>query len=438
VYFRQVEDVTSARGYYQKSFVLFSSSTTIEEPLLAYARSIGHKFFIAEASGCGMDVLVDALDELNKSTGLSLPVPRSSTVFDDSNRLSARTRLRLTLGDSRVDVPDLLYSFTDALWHLWESIMVGLPILVYAGEPDVVCHLVTELTRLVAPYRVKSPQYPYLSIFDPEYKRFIKHIPSGSLVGVTSPMAFENLRDMFSILVCVGTESVTLSSHIKVSESPYGTVWISDRITSVSSGTRDRMTSIMRNWSPISTEDSSYRLWIPSEGDLVRTKLVASNINDDEELTRSMNRGIFTNYFQSLTRDFLIPFLKYIELDSSGMIQNPASKTPVCPKFSHAHFLSTLSPIGFFAANVPSHKIHVLYDKFIQTSQFHEWLLDSQETATIDSIVLHAKVLREKFIKSTLFVERVNSLVNLIYSLTCHKQHPDLERSLEELINLLK
>ena len=118
--------------------------------------------------------------------------------------------------------------------------MVGLPILVYANGADVVCHLVTEITRLISPFHFKGNMHPYLSIFDPEYKRLLKHVPSGTIVGVTSPMAYEQLRDLFPVLISLPTpdDDLVLASHIRIGSS----VWISDSITSVSSGTRDRMT----------------------------------------------------------------------------------------------------------------------------------------------------------------------------------------------------
>ena len=437
VYFRQVEDATSSRGYYQKSFVLFSNSAYIQEDLLSYARSIGHKFFIAESSGCGIDVLVDSLAELNKFPSDSLSLSRSSTVFDDPIHPGSRRRQQLSIGHFRIHVSDLLYSFLSSLWYLWESVMVGLPVLIYAGEPDTACHLVTELTRLVSPFPCKNNNHPYLSIFDPEYTRFLKHVSNGSIVGITSPMAFEQLQLLFPVLVCVGTDPVLIASHVKVCDSLYGSIWLAESITSVSSGTRDRMTSIMRNWSPLAVEDSSYRLSIPSETETVRAKLVSSNINADEEFSRSINRGIVTNYFASLTRDFLIPFVRYIELDSSIIRSNPTSKTPVCEKFCHRKFLSSLAPLGFFQSCVASHKIHVLYDKFIRTSRFHEWLVETQNDSNVESVLLHAQILREKFVKSPAFVERVRSVVVLIQSLDPHKQNPTLTESLDALINLL-
>ena len=439
VYFRQVEDVTSARGYYQKSFVLFSNSPSVQEDLLSYTRSIGLKYFLAESAGCGVDVLVDALVELNKFQSDSVPLSRSSTVFDDPNHIAGYRRQQLSIGQSHIDISDLFFSFLDALWYLWESIMVGIPVLVYADEPDIVCHMVTELNRLISPFPPRTNTYPYLSIFDPQYSAFIKHVPTGSIVGVTSPMAFEQLRVSFPVLLCITSDNVptSSSSHIKVCDSMYGSVWLSDSITSVSSGTRDRMTSIMRNWSPIATEDSSYRLSIPSESETVRSKLVMSNINNDDEFSKSINRGIIRNYFHSLTRDFLIPFVRYIELDSLAIRQNPTSKTPICEKFCHRKFLSSLAPIGFFQTSVPSHKIHVLYDKFIRTSHFHDWLVGSQESSNIDSVILHATILSEKFVKSPLFVERIHAVVNLTRSIDPHHKHPALAQSAQNLINLL-
>ena len=425
VYFKQVEDRTCSRGYYQKSFVILSSSPRVDEQLLSFARSIGNKYFIAESEGCGAEVLVDALNQFSHSSVSARSPSNGSLCLDPTQPSSARSR-------PLVDTSDLVSSFLDGLWHVWEALMVGLPILVYANGADVVCHLVTEISRLTSPFQFKGNMHPYLSIFDPEYKRLLKHVPSGAIVGVTSPMAYEQLRDSFPVLISLPTpdDDLVLASHVRIGSS----VWISDSITSVSSGTRDRMTSLMRNWSPTATTDSSYRLVVRPEIDTLKSKLVVSNINSDEQLTKSINNGIIANYFSSLTRDFLIPFLAYIELDSSCLVRDVGSPTPLCAKFNHSLFMTNLVPVGYFGS-LPQTKVEQVYGAFIRSNQFHAWLTRSQEKADLQSIQLHASLILKNFTKSPRIVERVHSLVALIQS--SQSWHHKLENELKQLINLV-
>ena len=97
-----------------------------------------------------------------------------------------------------------------------------------------------------------------------------------------------------------------------------------------------------------------------------------------------------------------------------------------------------MCPVGFFESKVVPHKIHALYDKFIQTNQFHEWLMESQQCANIESVISHAKILQEKFVHSPGFIGRINEVVNLMKSMNAHKDHPELHQSMHELINLLE
>ena len=364
VYFRQVEDHACSRGFYQKSFVLFSKYPAICEPLLAIARSVGNKYFLGEPEGCGVEVLIDSLNDLRKLSIESFNPSSGLLSVQEPVRNSNRQRASVSIGNSSVQVSDLVYSFLDGLWHVWECIMVGLPVLVYTSGPDISCHVVLELSRLVSPFPIESNLYPYLSIFDPEFKRLSTHVPKGCIVGVTSPMAFERLCNSFSIVICVETSTENLSSFTKVCQSLYGSMWLAESITSVSSGTRDRVTSIMRNWSLVSFPES-YRLVISPEVVAVRSKLILSNINDDAEFSKSINRGIIANYFKSLTRDFLIPFLNHI---GSGSLFSPSA------------FLASISPVGFFATSLlPPEKLSKLYSQHIQTNRFHDWLIKSSQ-----------------------------------------------------------
>ena len=95
---------------------------------------------------------------------------------------------------------------------------------------------------------------------------------------------------------------------------------------------------------------------IPSDIQTFRSKLVSSNINDDAEFSKSVNRGIIANYFSAMTRDFLHPF---------------RSDSPAFP----------ITPVGHFATiSVAPEKMSKLYSQFMKTNRFHEWLITRRET----------------------------------------------------------
>ena len=395
VYFRQVEDPTSSRGYYQKSFVLISSSSfnfSNSDELLSLARSIGNKYYIAEESGCGKEVLIDAFHHMSHHH----QVRRRSSSSTSLERLHRSSSIVSTspMHTSHSHTIDTLYSLLPGLWHLWECLITGLPILVYCpGSPDDCSRLVIHLTTLIQPLHYSGDMRPFLSVFDSEYVKFRKpDFPC--IVGITSPMALSQLMDNYFLIISTCGES-EFPKTIQVASSTYGSMYVSECIASVSSGTRTRVSSLALRLSISPTGDTCpYRLTIPSDAKSVDKRFI-SEINKDVSMTALINRNIVQQYFETMTLNFLLPFLQFVETDESTIRNYVFSETSRCEKFIRGVFLnSDIVTVGIFTG-ISKVKIKELYERFIRFGMFEFWLKSCQEKANVDSIVLHAELVVE-------------------------------------------
>jgi hypothetical protein len=400
VYFRQTEDPSNARGYYQKSFVLISrSSRTFSNAgdLTTLARRIGNKFFLAEESGCGREVLMDAYSHVEEHGFIRLRSPSSSDLGMLLTSLSTRS---LELSGSPLSPSngafalESVYLLIEGLWHLWEALLVDLPILVYCpGRADLCSRIVLSLSSLTSPVEYAGDMRPFLSIFDPDYNVFrISTTTRGCIVGVTSPMAFQQLMNNFKILLSFSAsmDEVDATKFIEIAKSDRGRMYVAESITSVSSGTRTRVSSLAARISMLSgTPQLGYRLVLPSDVDSVCNRFVSSSDR--------INRAIITRHFSLLTRDFLMPFVEYVETDSSVLNNDLLGETPTTKFFVPGKFLSSLSVgVGRHLSQVSTEKLRVLYGAFISTGSFRRWLAEQQIVANRESILAHAELITHR------------------------------------------
>jgi hypothetical protein len=414
VYFRQVEDATNARGYYQKSFVLISSSSRLfsnADDLIGLVRRVGNKFYMAEETGCSREVLIDTFHHVEAS-GLYRLRTSSSDIGTGLTPLSTRS---LELSGSPLSPShsafalESIYLLIEGLWHLWEAVLVGLPIMVYCpGRADLCSRAVLALTSLISPVEYVGDIRPFLSIFDPDYSSFRSSGPRTCIVGVTSPMACQQLSESFSVIVSFHSPDdasvIDMNRFVEVAKSDRGgRMYISDSITSVCSGTKTRMSSLASRLSLLSlpSPSSGYRLVVPGDVESVCNKFVSSSDR--------INRGIITRHFSLLTRDLLMPFLEYIQTDSSSLNGDLFRETPCVSMFVPNKFLSSLSlGVGKHLSSISTEKLRALYAGFIRTSSFRNWLNANQRHAVAESIIAHAELISSRLTEDKILWMSVN------------------------------
>jgi hypothetical protein len=125
-----------------------------------------------------------------------------------------------------------------ALWHLWEALLVGLPILVVCqGDAARVSRAVLSCVSLLSPWNYQGDFRPYLPIFDGDYKSFAVD-PKSCIVGVTSSLAAQQLSNSFSLVLVLDSGGVEIPGKILVVNGGACSLFVSPEVTSKSGGTR--------------------------------------------------------------------------------------------------------------------------------------------------------------------------------------------------------
>jgi hypothetical protein len=135
---------------------------------------------------------------------------------------------------------------------------------------------------------------------------------------------------------------------------------------------------------PITSQ--SYRLVVPPDIENVCNKFVSSSDR--------INRALITRYFAVLTRDFIMPFIEYIETDSATLNNDIFRETPTVPLFVPNKFLSSVSVgVGRHLSVISTEKLRSLYSCFVRTPTFNHWLCVNQKHAMRESLIAHAQLI---------------------------------------------
>jgi len=90
---------------------------------------------------------------------------------------------------------------------------------------------------------------------------------------------------------------------------------------------------------------------------------------------------VFRQGFTRLTADFLRPFDPYTKIDVRPLMLNPFQIVTELPSFNSHVFMKSLTGNGFLRT-LSSTKLVRLYEKFISTSTFTNWLASKREQAS--------------------------------------------------------
>ena len=272
--------------------------------------------------------------------------------------------------------------------------MTGIPILVYApGDPELCSKSVIAISSLIDPIQYLGSVIPLLSLFDRKYTEYRQRTELKDMIcGITSPMALSQLSALFPICLYVTKKSVdntipSIEGLVPVIVSKTSTLYVSDCISSVSSGTRNRVSSLSAR---LSVSADNYRLTIPSDFPTLAKRLVSGFNGNGHEL----NRNSIRKYFFLLTRDFILPFLPYIQADESAVKQDPVgTETAEVLQWSESIFFSKkISSVGHFAS-LSNLKIESLYRQFFFSASFGYWLRTCQKDANFQAVIHHCEQL---------------------------------------------
>ncbi|KAH9609546.1 hypothetical protein KSS87_001347 [Heliosperma pusillum] len=412
VFNRQRHDERLRRGGEQKSVVILSHNpySSVFRPLL---QIMGPLFFdigkkalehIASYVSTWPAPIPGKLMELpigNATLKAELPPSYSlplggNTLLEDSGSLmipSLATNQSIPHGLFHdADLFGIFRGILLQLWVLWELVLIGEPILIFAPTPPQCCEAVAALVSLVAPLLCSIDFRPYFTIHNPDFAHLNSLQDSDifppMILGVTNLFFLKALRNLPHV-VSVGSPIAT-SSRASVAM----------RSSAVRAGGQSEGLGIqqlsLRRFSPSSllnavklrregplclmTEHkeaiwTTYAATTKPDTSILNRLIDAGASPRVEESMSVVNNEILRRHFLELTTNFLSPFSPYFKITTPSEGSSPFIDPPPLPPFTAEDFLSSLADRGpgkFLSKRMRSNWLY-LYRRFLKGNNFKPW-----------------------------------------------------------------
>uniref|UniRef100_A0A8D0E666 DENN domain containing 6A n=1 Tax=Salvator merianae TaxID=96440 RepID=A0A8D0E666_SALMN len=210
VYFRQVQDKTLKRGYFQKSLVLISKLPYIHFFHTVLGK-IAPEYF--EKNEPFLEAVCSDIDRWPPPVpGRTLHLPivgivikvRIPTFRDKPGttqvlQSTPQTDTLVSIALPTVHEVDLFRCFLPVFFHiqmLWELVLLGEPLVVMAPSPSESSETVLALVSCISPLKYYSDFRPYFTIHDSEFKEYTTRTqtPPSVILGVTNPFFAKTLQ----------------------------------------------------------------------------------------------------------------------------------------------------------------------------------------------------------------------------------------------------
>eukprot|EP00127_Corallochytrium_limacisporum_P006656 Clim_evm35s232 gene=Clim_evmTU35s232 len=204
--FRQEKDDNTVRGYMQKSVVALSM-----KPIYGLLRKaveiLAPAYFVTgetaletayhEISSWPTPVddsyltlhLLGEVMEVHMPDSLELPHCPETARIDRHTNATRRADL-IDIGEDDINIFTALKPVLPHLWQLFELMMLGEPILVFARSPATCSRAVIALTEIIRPMRFRGDYRPYFTVHDPDFHAFANAkmtVPKETVLGVNNP-----------------------------------------------------------------------------------------------------------------------------------------------------------------------------------------------------------------------------------------------------------
>ncbi|PAA80729.1 hypothetical protein BOX15_Mlig010237g2 [Macrostomum lignano] len=385
VYFRQVKDASIRRGYFQKSVVLMSRL-----PYVALYRHLlqlmSPEFFLNGPAF--LEAVCHDIDQWPAPVpGQVLHLPILGSVLqvripaanDRVPTASAAASEEVTLVTSpapdrvlpTVHEVNLFNALAPVLPHaqlLWELVLLNAPLIVMGPDPDTCSNLVQALVNCIFPLRYATDYRPYFTIHDCEFKEFTakSQSPPSVMLGVTNPF-FAKALQHWPHIVKIGAAMPT-----------------------------DKELKVKRKSSSLKSLDFKPGIYSKYTPYLVPDKSVLKRINKGVQRGRQIEAQsvIIRRQFAELTHSFMIPLERYVaSLMPLQKSISPFKAVPLMRSFNSDEFLRSLGSSGPQLTSMVRGDWPGLYQRFLASPNFAQWLSQRQSEAHAQLEALHAEAL---------------------------------------------
>jgi hypothetical protein len=415
VYFRQVPDPTSRRGYLQKSLVIISTQPHVG--LYAPLANVLATVYFMDGQTAVEAACRDVCAWPAPSPGnlYSLPIldlvfevllPVSASSPDDVQGLAKPGTEPLVASLHAINLYICLKPILPHLHLLWELMLTAEPLLVVSPSPVICSKVVLALLSIVSPLVYSGDYRPYFTIHCPESRDFFdKRKPAPPcILGVTNPV-FEQALAHWPHVLRVGrvlsrTRKPSATSGSDVTPAPMSTV---------------RLPSSKL---PAQGLSSEYKSMLDADKDFLRHFLKPTTSSADVVADINRQNNFIRTYFSQLTHSFLIPLEQYITrlmpLKKDILATKPV---PKLPDFHARNFLLSLQASLPQLQRLRKGNWAGLYGRFLKSTNFGGWLRQRQSEANSLFLKLYLEIVVETdldpWIKGASEVEVVNLLMRI-------------------------
>lgn len=421
VYFRQVKDSTSKRGYFQKSFVLItrlpfhnffyelihrwapayftSGLSTLEqgyEQIGSWPKLITNSQLQLHILGSIYQIYIPAA--ANRSVNEST----TTETEDVTNNNSTPGSIPISINSpNEIDVFGPLHTIIHHIQLMWELMLLGEPLVIIATSPTDSSHIVQALTSLIHPLEYHAEVYPYFTIHNTEFKEFAaSSIPPPSVIlGVTNPYFAKTLQSW--------PHTVRISEPLQINHNSENPV-PHRKLERVS-----LQKFLMDTSGSICTQ---HKLFLQKDKSLV--KKILNGVKTRRPT--AVQSVILRRYFLELTQSFMIPLERYMSTLMPLAKDISAFRAPPVPSpFKEDTFLGTLELSGPQLTSTVKGDYEGLYKRFFRSVNFRGWY-QSRRMEQLEKLeALHQEALAKENLRKWIVGKQEVEIVDLIL---CIKQ----------------
>lgn len=401
VYFRQVPDPTSRRGYYQKSVVVLS-----EHPysaLFARISKLVAKAYFEEGAAAIATACEDIQSWATPIPGttaslkllryrLQVAIPANISSIQFSPEASCLKDGKALVASSFAgNLYKNLKPLIPSLQILWELMLTAEPVIVRGSSPGSTSSTVLSLVSLIAPLHYMGDFRPYFTIHDSDCQVYVKHANQHpcAILGVTNPY-FDKALASWPTVVKLAEPTKRAPIRVGLPGSP-------DRLVSRAVSSGNTGGTLRNGKTQRSGVQTKCKQVLDHDRKFLRELLGSSGANGaSHELSNEIRA-----HFWNLTQQFLIPLESYASrlMPRKNSI-TPFGALPKLSKFNTDEFLATLKSMG---RTIPGLKTGTprkgdwlqLYKRFLQSPNFVGWFATKKAAANTEIMRIYLSKTRD-------------------------------------------
>jgi Stabilization of polarity axis/Transport protein Avl9 len=425
VFFRQVKDATSKRGYFQKSFVLITRlpfHNFFYELIQRWAPAYFASGISALEQGCEQ---IATWPRITANTQLQLhilgsiyqiyiPAALNRTgsevtaieAEDLTNNNSTPGSIPISItSPNEIDIFGPLHTIIHHIQLMWELMLLCEPLVIIATSPTDSSHIVQALTGLIHPLEYYAEVYPYFTIHNTEFREFAgATAPPAVILGVTNPYFAKTLQTW--------PHTVRISEPLQINHNSENPV-------------------PHRKLERVSLQkfllDSSGSIYTQHKPFLQKDKSLVKKILNGVKTRRpsAVQSVILRRYFLELTQSFMIPLERYMSTLMPLAKDISAFRAPPVPsQFKEDTFLGTLELSGPHLTSTVKGDYEGLYKRFFRSSNFRGWY-ESRRMEQLEKLeTLHQETLAKENLSKWIVGKQEVEIVDLIMCIKQKLQMP--------------